>query len=395
MYLTKLQESMLKGEFGPAVQKAMEILVSLGDALGAEKLIPITSAHVSGVSYASIGDAGLSFIEDFASLGAKSRVITTINPAGADLMKWRRMGISEEFYEKQLRIINAFRKMGFQITCTCTPYLIDNCPNSGDHIAWAESSAIVYVNSVIGAKTNRESGPSAIASAITGYTPYCGYHLESNRVPSHRVKVNLKINTLLKASALGYLIGQELITGIPLLENLELQQDAKKDLLKAISAGLATSGGISLFYLEGKRIFPSRLEEYCVDRKDLLNIIEHFQECKIPEYIFIGCPHCSLSEIRELALMLGAQKIKKNVDFWIFTSREIFEKARAYGYVKVIEHAGIKVFCDTCPVVMPNEIIYNAEIITNSCKAAHYLTSLKKAKVTLMDLRSIIKLFTR
>ena len=211
MFLNRNQELMLKGEFGPAVQKAMELLVALGDAIGAEKLIPIKSVHISGISYSTIGNAGLSFVEDFASLGARATVLSTINPAGMDLIRWREMGVKEDFHSKQLRIINSFKRMNIKTTCTCTPYLVGNKPERGSHVSWAESSAVVYGNSILNIKTNRESGPSTIASAITGLTPLAGYHLDENRKPSVYVKlIGVKVASNLTASILGYLIGREM-----------------------------------------------------------------------------------------------------------------------------------------------------------------------------------------
>ncbi len=394
MELLEVQERMLRGDFGPGVKKAMEILVSLGEALGAERLVKISSAHISGVSYASIGDAGLSFIEDFSSLNVRVKVPTTLNPMGMDAERWREMGISEEFMEKQMRILSAFKKMGVKITCTCTPYLVGNKPQYGCHISWAESSAVVYANSVLKAKTNRESGPSVIASAVTGYTPYCGFHLDSNRRPTHLVEVKFGIKSFLEASALGYFIGANVQSGVPLLRGFRVDSAVfdERDLLKGLSAGLATSGAISLFHLSGS---ADGLETLEFDERDLSSVINLFQECSSPEYVFIGCPHCSLSELKMLAFLISSGVGRFNVKLWIFTSRAVFREAKLLGYVKAIESRGAKVFCDTCPVVMPNELIYGSSVITNSCKAAYYLSSLKRVKVSLMDLKSIVDQFLR
>jgi len=390
LFLTKEQELMLKGEYGLAVQKAMELLVALGDALNAEKLIPISSAHISGISYANIGDAGLSFIEDFSSLGAQVKVLTTLNPAGIDLVKWREMGVSEEFYIKQTRVIEAFKRMGVKPTCTCTPYLSGNLPKQGSDVAWAESSAVVYVNSVVGAKTNRESGPSALASAITGLTPYCGFHLESARTPTCKVLVSTEISSLLEASALGYLIGRAMGIGVPAICKLKHRNP---DFLKALSAGLATSGGISMFHLCDEHTETCK-EKIQVDRSDIANIIDEFSPSLRPDYVFFGCPHCSLNEIKQLSLLLEGRRIKRDVQLWIFTSRAVFERAKEQGYTAAIESAGSRIFCDACPIVMPKKILRNAVVATNSCKAAHYLTSLQKVQVCLMDMKSCIQSFT-
>ena len=193
MYLTREEEEMYEGAEGPAVQKSMEILVALGDIYEAEKLVDITSAQISGVSYKTIGDAGLEFLE---ALGqdAHVRVQSTLNPAGVDLEFWKELGFSEEFTKKQLRIVKAYQKMGVTTTCTCTPYLVGNVPRLGDHIAWSESSAVCYANSVLGAKSNREGGPGALSAAICGKTAEYGYHLDEHRKANFIVEVeaNLK-----------------------------------------------------------------------------------------------------------------------------------------------------------------------------------------------------------
>ena len=182
MYLTKNEEKMLDGEEGYAVKKSMEILVALGNIYGADRLVEIGSVQVAGVSYHNLGDAGLEFLNELAEDG-KVKVLTTLNPAGMDLEDWRNLGIDPEFARKQNLVIEAFSKMGIVISCTCTPYLIGNLPRYGEHIAWSESSAVTFANSVIGAKTNREGGPSALAAAFVGKTPCYGLHLDQNRVP--------------------------------------------------------------------------------------------------------------------------------------------------------------------------------------------------------------------
>ncbi|MBU4246298.1 MAG: aconitase X catalytic domain-containing protein, partial [Nanoarchaeota archaeon] len=179
MQLTKEETEMLAGKHGRAAQKSMEILVALGEIFGAKRLVPITSVQVAGVSYHNLGDAGLEYLSELAKDG-KVRVKTTLNPAGMDLIDWKKLGITKEFAQKQLKVIDSFKKLGIEITMTCTPYLAGNTPKTGEHIAWSESSAVCFANSVLGAKTNREGGPSALASAIVGKTAEYGLHLDKN-----------------------------------------------------------------------------------------------------------------------------------------------------------------------------------------------------------------------
>ncbi|MGD0004796.1 MAG: aconitase X, partial [Anaerolineaceae bacterium] len=210
MELSIIERQMLQGEFGPSTRKAMEILFALGTIYQAEKMIPVSSVQVSGVSYDNLGEAGLDFLSEMASGGGKARVLTTLNPAGMDIEDWASLGISEEFARQQQRVIDAFGRMGIVTTCTCTPYLTGNLPHFGEHIAWAESSAVCYANSVLGAHTNREGGPSALAAALTGRTPAYGLHLTENRRPTLTVRVQAQLVDNSEFGALGLRIGQEI-----------------------------------------------------------------------------------------------------------------------------------------------------------------------------------------
>ncbi|MCX6695140.1 MAG: aconitase X, partial [Candidatus Altiarchaeota archaeon] len=160
MILTKEEEKILDGAWGNAAAKSMKILIALGEIYGAEKLIPVSSVQIAGVSYDNLGDAGLEYLAELAKDG-QVKVTTTLNPAGMDLQDWKKLGISDEFAAKQKKVIEAFDRMGVITCCTCTPYLIGNLPRFGEHVAWSESSAVTFVNSVVGARTNKEGGPSA------------------------------------------------------------------------------------------------------------------------------------------------------------------------------------------------------------------------------------------
>ena len=207
MKLTKLQLEMLEGKHGYATQKSMEILSALGEIFEAEKMVPVTSVQIAGVSYANLGEPGLDWLAQMAKDG-RVRVLTTLNPAGMDLENWRVLGIDPEFAKNQERVIKALAKMDIITTCTCTPYLVGNLPHYGEHIAWAESSAVCFANSVIGAKTNREGGPSALAAALTGYTPEYGYHLDKNRQAHVAIKVKAPVTGTAQFGTLGKVIGE-------------------------------------------------------------------------------------------------------------------------------------------------------------------------------------------
>src|SRR5512137_2879228 len=217
MKLTREEQEFLDGRHGPAARKAMEILAALGTIYGAERLVPVTSVQIAGVSYDNLGEAGLQFLSEMADGGGRARVLTTLNPAGMDVENPEALGIPAEFAEKQRRVIDAFAHMRVVTTCSCTPYLFGNLPHFGEHIAWAESSAVCYANSVLGARTNREGGPSALAAALTGRTPEHGLHLDEARRPEVLVEVQTPLVDEVDHGALGVVLGQQLGPRIPLL----------------------------------------------------------------------------------------------------------------------------------------------------------------------------------
>ena len=374
MYLTRDQEKMLEGEQGPGAAKALKLLVSLGDVFDAEKLIPVVSAHISGVSYKNLGEAGVEWLEELVKLDARIKIKSTLNPAGMDLKKWQKMGVPEDFALGQLRVIKAFEKLGVEPTCTCTPYLIGHVPKFGTQIAWAESSAVCYSNSVLGARTNRESGPTSIASAITGLTPYYEYRLEENRIPEKVVEVETELTSRLDYSAVGYVTGKILGTMVPYYKGL-----GKPDLesLKTLGAACATSGGIALWHGEeitpeskAMNKFTKNLEKIVIEEHDIKEAKEKMS-CNVKDPIIcLGCPHCSLKELNETAKLVRKNKIKGKV--LAFTSNGVYNEAEKLGLVKDIEDSGGFVYVDTCMVVAPLKEMGWTEIATNSFKAAQY-----------------------
>jgi predicted aconitase len=378
MYLTREEERMLAGEYGAGIAKSLELLVSLGDVFGAEKLVPVESAHISGVSFKNLGEAGVEWLEDQVKYGAKCRVRATLNPAGMDMKHWREMGVPEEFAVGQNRTIRAFEALGVEPTCTCTPYLVGHTPRFGAQIAWAESSAICYSNSVIGARTNRESGPTTIASAVTGLTPLYEYRLKENRRPSKIVDVTADLNSALDYSALGYVTGKLLGKTVPYFRGLGYPD---LESLKTLGAACATSGGIALWHGEGvtpeaKEVEPHLrgLEKIIIDKKAIREAKEMFT-CELSDpVVCIGCPHCSLREIGQVAKIVKGGKLRKRT--MVFTSRGVYSQAQGEGYVRSIEDAGGHVYVDTCMVVAPLKEMGWKEVALNSFKGAQYCANM-------------------
>ncbi len=391
MYLSKEEERILNGEEGYARQKSMEILASLGDIYGADRLIEITSCQIAGASYKTIGNAGLFFISEFAK-SSKVTVKSTLNPIGMDSKEWQRMGIKKEFAEKQLEIIDAYLKMGINCSCTCTPYIIGNRPNCGEHIAWSESSAVSFANSVLGARSNREGGPSSLASSIIGKTPNYGLHLEKNRKAGIIIDVKTEIKTFSDIGALGNYVGSIIENKIPYFKNLVLNSDK----LKSLGATMAASGSVALYHVEGitpeyQKSIDDDLEKIEIGKEEINENKSKLNSSDDADLICIGCPHCSIEEVNEALSIFKKEGRTFKGDIWICTSRYVKNELERNGIAQEVEKYA-KLLADTCMVVTPIEDNYS-KTATNSGKAAIYLPSLCKQKVRFGDLESLIKEF--
>lgn len=386
MYLTKEEERAYNGELGWANQVCMKILVRLGELFGADRLIPISSAHVSGVSYKTLGDAPSEFLKALAESNAKAKVKATTNPHSID-KKHISARIPEEIVQKQLAITKTFEKMGFRNSLTCTPYYLEK-PKLHAHMAWSESSAVVYANSVLNAWTNREGGPSALAAAITGKTPNYGVHKAEGRKPKVLVTVNTKLESETDFGVLGIFLGEILEDKIPAIKGLE---GASKDDLKQLGAALASTGMVNMFHFYNEKTSKEGLEKLDVDENDLEKVKQKLTmtQTKKPDLVFIGCPHCSLNEVKHAANLIGDKKIRDKLELWVCTSQHIKEKAGKYA--NKIEKRGGKIITDTCAVVTWTEKLGIKTIMTNSAKTAHYAPTLNKADITLAPLEECIK----
>lgn len=389
MELTKEEREMFVGERGEGIQKAMEIIVALGKIYNAERLIRVTSVQVAGVSYKNLGDAGIEFLEEWARKGAKISVKTTLNPAGMDLENWKRLGFKEEFAKKQLKVIEAFKKIGISPVCTCTPYLIGNLPKFGEHIAWSESSAVAFANSVIGARTNREGGPSALAAAIAGRTACYGFHLKENRKADFVFDVRCKVDGFSDFGALGNIIGKSVKNKVPYIKGI---QEEDQDKLKVFGASMAASGAVALYHIDN--VTPeAKIRDMRKDDAQTI-VIESLEEgykslnsneIEI-DFVSIGCPHASVEEIKKIAGLVRGKKLK--AELWVTTSRHV--KKLTDEYVRAIEQSGGKVLSDTCMVVAPVEDFGFKNLATNSGKAAFYAPSHSKLNVRFGSLEQCI-----
>ena len=388
MYLSRDEEATLNGEQGESARKAMELVVALGKIYDADSLVNITSAHISGASYKTIGDGGLKYLEDV-SKDAKVKVRATLNPMGMDRERWKEMKISPEFAKKQLKIIELYKKMGVSTVCTCTPYLGDNVPKFGEHAAWAESSALSFVNSYIGARTNREGGPGALAAAIIGKTANYGLHLDKNRAPTVIIDADID-GTLFRHSLLGQAVGRMFGSAIPYYRNIRPDIEATK----TMAAAMAAAGSVAMFHIDGmtpehSKYDLSGLETVHVGKKELDDAYASVNDTDDVQLIAFGCPHLTVREMTEMAAFLKDKKKKRtDVEIWFCTSSEV--RSRCPDQVKILERFG-PVLADTCMVVSPIETNYQ-RTGTNSAKAGNYLPTLCSQKVMCKDFAKLMEL---
>ncbi len=395
MHLTREEKLILSGEMGPIKARALEVIVRVGEALGAERLVRIKHAHISGVSYANIGDAGAELIESFS--GERFAVPATVNPIGFDLDKPEAFGVDDRFMEGQRRILRALKRMGARLILSCTPYEIpgalDPGLSTGDHVAWGESSAVLYANSVLGLRTNREGGPIALMAALVGRTYYYGLHVPENRVPSIEYIVPGEAT---RDEALAGVTG-EIIAGMHGDQKPPRIKGARpwsKSSLKALLAALGSAGAIGMAHIEG--VTPEPLpgswkpeERVSVDPSLVRSRLEELAPGDPGEVdlVFIGCPHSGEEELRRLAsLVKGAGRPR--IRFVVAIPRALESAPHLRALIGELRGSGIEVVRDTCIVVSR---LRGRVVATNSYKTYFYLKR-RGVKVYLASLDDLVAL---
>lgn len=377
MYLTSEEELILKGEFGEGTQKALELLVTIGDAYDAEKMMPITRAHA-----ASSGQEGdLYFVELLAKGGARCKVPTTTNPV-YDIEYFDKLfAAPKDEAEVARRVMEAYERVGAILSWSCLPYLAENIPLFGETVAFSESSATPYVNSVIGARTNREAAQSALAAGVIGKTPKYGLHIRENRRATCLVKVETDLKDEFDYGLLGYYVGKQVGYGIPALTGITRRPSTEE--LINFCAMSNTTGAISMFYIPGFTVEAATVEEafqgtisedmVSVTRRELDQVYEELQTTSDKvDFVMLGCPHYTLRQLENVARLLSGKKIHKDVAFWVCTSATTKMLAERNAYAKTIEKAGGHVVVDTC-IDEPCWIAYKGKVgMTDSPKCAYY-----------------------
>ncbi len=365
MYLDPEEEKILAGEKGETRQKMLELLVALGKVFGAERLVRIRSAQVSGASYKTIGEYGLAWL---LSLDARAVVPAVLNPIGMPRGRWQEMGIEPAFAARQQAVIAAYERLGVTLECTCTPYYLHET-SFGDHLAWSESSAVSYANSVIGARTNREGGPGALAAALIGKTPCYGLHLEENRKPDVIIEVisDEKEWGIAHYGALGYHTGKLVGNKIPYYLGITPDNDQ----LKALGAAMAATGAVAIYHVNN--VTPeAKKNQFNVSGLEVISIepaeIDQLFTDVPVDAVAVGCPHCSSAELVDIARFLKGKTVTKPL--YVFAAQGVIDNNSKT--VEAIEKSGARVFADTCMVVSPVMERYPA-IMVNSGKALAYV----------------------
>ena len=383
--LSDHDSDLLAGQGGPATQLAMRIVVRMGEILGARELVEITSAHIDGCLYH--GDGGVEFAERLVRLGGAVTVPATLNVGALDLLNPARVRASDRRRAMALRQMNAYQALGCAPTWTCAPYQAGHRPAPGEHVAWGESNAVAFANSVLGARTNRYGDFMDICCALTGRAPRTGLHLDERRratvvVDTGEIAARLKRRDVfypVLGTWLGAKVGDRVavVTGLP--------ASVGEDQLKAMGAAAASSGAVGLFHVEGVTPEAPDLRtaldggdpaEVVTVRPDTLRSVRDTLSTAVTDRIdavAVGSPHFSLGEFAQLEALLPATPFA--VPFYVCTGRSEYARLDADGRLARFVEAGVEIVVDTCVVVTPILPPSDGVLMTNSGKFAHYTPS--------------------
>ncbi|HAV76422.1 MAG TPA: aconitase subunit 1 [Anaerolineae bacterium] len=401
--LNEKDHAMLRGDNGPATKMAMSILVRMAEITGAKELLDITGAHIDSTVY--IGDAGLEFAEKLAGLGAKVSVPTTLNVSGLDEHHWHEWAVPSEWARQAHRQMIAYQSMGTIPTWTCAPYQTEMKPSFGQQIAWGESNAIVFANSVLGARTERYPDLFDVCCAITGRAPAIGLHLIENRAGSLLLQL-MDIPEALQLSddlypVLGHLMGKVALERIPVISGMNAVPT--EDQLKALGAASASSGAVALFHMVGvtpeaptlKSAFQGKLPRETIKitmgmLRESRRELTHTDSEKL-DIVVLGSPHFSLAEFKQLAPLVAGKQKHPDVKFLVTSSRAMTQLAEKAGFLESLQTFGAQLTVDTCILtspMLPQELKY---LMTNSAKFAYYAPGLLGRQITFGSLKDCVE----
>ena len=381
MDLTRDEEASLKGEKGETLQLAYRILVATGEAIDAEKLVPIEWSHLSGVNYNTIGDAGEEFLSQL-SQTARVKVRTTLNPMGFDIDSVSKFNLDENFIEKQQSIRNSYERMGVTLSFSCIPYEIYDLPEKNTQVSFAETNAAIYANSIIHLKTNKESAFSALASALTGKSPYSDLRKDQDS-PNITIRLKVENPNELTYGMLGFFAGKVANNSVTLSGTKELDKRS----CKSLCAGMGTSGTCAKFVLGDGDEHSEKID---FDEQEMQKIHDELNTTDKGDLITLGSPQLGLEEISDLTLMLQNKSFKKRC--MIFCPRAVQQQAKKLGYIDNLEKAGCEIYSDCCTCLTP--LIDKKDVdsvTTNSIKGAYYLKNSNGVDVNLKSLSEIVR----
>ncbi len=401
MRLSDDEKAMRDGAHGAAKARAMDLLVRYGEALGAERLVETNNVagafNASTPSIAHLAEEGFDKVYSELNLDSDETVeiphmaVPTCQLiTGIDNRNWQTQGVDEKLAELQRRSEQYLGARGVNMMATCTPYQVGNVPVKGEHCAWMESSAVIYCNSVLGARTNVEGKESTGAAALTGRIPYWGYHLPENRFATHLVDIDIDIDEMADWGVLGYFIGFAVGEDIPALNGIRRQPNLVK--LKHFGAAAASSGGVEMYHIPGvtpeaasmEQAFGPNRDKQVIrfgakERRETYERLQCATERKV-DFIMLGCPHNSIEQMALIAQLLEGRRIHPDVALWVHTPHAIRQMAERSGYNAIIEAAGGVVMSDTCPAISRKLPPGVRVVATDSAKQAHYLPAIAKVE---------------
>jgi predicted aconitase len=400
--LTPHEQEMLDGTHGAGIKMAMSVIVQMAQFHNAPRLLEISAAHIDSSVY--MGLAGLEFAERLADLGAKVVVPSTTNVSALDEHNWEDWDVPPEYAGNAHRQMIAYTKMGCRPTWTCAPYQVELTPKFGQQIAWGESSAIVFANSVLGARTARYPDLMDICAAITGRVPEAGLHLTENRAGQLILDLaEIPANLQAEGSfypVLGTLLGQIADNNIPVINNLVATPS--EDDLKAMGAASASAGAVALFHIVGVTPEAPTLEAACQGRTDVKTVrvtMEMIRSAwqvltqatgKELDMVILGSPHFSLAEFKQLVPLVVGKKAHPSVKFLITSSRAMAMLAQKAGFLQPLKEFGAEITVDTCILVSPMLPKTIKRLMTNSGKYAYYAPGLLDTEITFGSLADCV-----
>lgn len=384
MQLTLEEQAMLDGAQGPAAEWGLRFQIKVGEYFQADRLVPVRSAHVMCDGEA-VSDAGLTFLEQCADQGAKVAVPTSLDPRSADAAHAARLGQDEAVVVRERRIVDAMTALGAIPSHTCINYQILDVPRYGDHLGWGDTGAVIYANSVAGARSNFEGGPAALAAALTGRVAAYGFHQDENRLGTTAVQLEAAPRHAADWGALGCLVGRRLPSywEVPVFHGPDLRPSV--DELKQLGASLASFGSQGMFHIVGvtpeadseSAAFGSRApsDTMQVTRADLDSVYGSFQADADPDLVVFGTPQLSLLELKELSEQLADLPLRLPV--FLTTAPQVKCGARVFGYLDALDDAGVTVLSGVCFYVMTAREVgerNNFKVIaTDSAKLANII----------------------